>query len=69
MALGQLSSNSKKVRHLKLVLNQWDEQTGNEAEGCNSEVATKREGSPLRIRAMQEADYLEAASIDKVDRF
>ena len=34
------------------------------AEGCNSGVVTKREGSqiPLPIRAMQEPGHLEAAS-------
>ena len=29
----------------------------------------KREGSPAQIRAMQEADHLEAASEDTVDSF
>ena len=32
-------------------------------------VATKREGFPAQIRAMQEAGHLEAASEDTVDSF
>ena len=47
----------------------WDGQTGDEAERCTLGVATKREGSPLPIRAMQEADHPEAASKDLVDSF
>ena len=47
----------------------WDRQTGDEAERCTSGVATKREESPLPIRAMQEADHPEAASKDLVDSF
>ena len=47
----------------------WDGQTGDEAERCTLGVATKRGGSPLPIRAMQEADHPEAASKDLVDSF
>ena len=54
---------------MKTALNIWDEHKGDKAEGCNSGVATKREGSPALIRAMQEADHLEAASEDTVDSF
>ena len=35
---------------------------------CNSGVATKREGFPAQIRAMQEADQLEAASEDSFQK-
>ena len=47
----------------------WDGQTGDEAERCTSGVTTKREGSPLPIRAMQEADHPKAAAKDLVDSF
>ena len=52
--------------NLKRALIDWDGQTGEEAERCTSGVATKREGSPLPIRAMQDP---EAASKDLVDSF
>ena len=68
-AQGLLSLSSRKVCNLKRALIDWDGQTGDEAERCTSGVATKREGSPLPIRAMQEADYPEAASKDLVDSF
>ena len=68
-ALDLLRSSSKKLCNLKTALNIWDEHKGDKAEGCNSGVATKREGSPAQIRAMQEADHLEAASEDTVDSF
>ena len=68
-ALDLLRSNSKKLCNLKTALNIWDEHKGDKAEGCNSGVATKIEGSPAQIRAMQEADHLEAASEDTVDSF
>ena len=54
---------------MKTALNIWDEHKGDKAKGCNSGVATKREGSPTQIRAMQEADPLEAASEDTVDSY
>ena len=60
-ALDLLRSSSKKLCNLKTALNTWDE---HKAEGCNSGVATKREGFPAQIRAMQEA-----ASEDTVDSF
>ena len=63
-AQGLLSLSSRKVCNLKRALIDWDGQTGDEAERCTSGVATKREGSPLPIRAMQEADHPEAASKD-----
>ena len=66
-AQGLLSLSSRKVGNLKKALIDWDGQTGDEAERCTSGVATKREGSPLKIRAMQEADHPEAASRDLVD--
>ena len=56
-AQGLLSLSSRKVCNLKRALIEWDGQTGDEAERCTSGVATKREGSPLPIRAMQEADH------------
>ena len=68
-AQGLLSLSSRKVCNFKRALIDWDEQTGDEAERCTSGVATKREGSPLPIRAMQEADHPEAASKDLVDSF
>ena len=49
---------------MKTALIDWDGQTGDEAERYTSGVATKREGSPLPIRATQEADHPEAASKD-----
>ena len=55
--------------NLKRALIDWDGQTGDEAERCTLGVATKREGSPLPIRAMQEDDHPEAASKDLVDSF
>ena len=64
-AQGLLSLSSRKVCNLKRALIDWDGQTGEGASG----VATKREGSPLPIRAMQEADHPEAASKDLVDSF
>ena len=68
-AQGLLSLSSRKVCNLKRALIDWDGQTGDEAERCTLGVATKREGSPLPIRAMQEADHSEAASKDLVDSF
>ena len=68
-ALDLLRSSSKKLCNLKTALNIWDEHKGDKAEGCNSGVATKREGFPAQIRAMQEAGHLEAASEDTVDSF
>ena len=38
-------------------LKTWDEHEGDTADGCNSGVATKREGYPSQIRATQEADH------------
>ena len=67
-ALDLLRSNSK-LCNLKTALNIWDVHKGDKAEGCNLGVATKREGPPAQIRAMQEADHLEAASEDTVDSF
>ena len=55
--------------NLKRALIDWDGQTGDEAERCTSGVTTKSEGSPLPIRAMQEAVHPEAASKDLVDSF
>ena len=48
-----LSSSSRRVCKLKRALSDWDGLNGDNAEGCNSGVATKREGFPLLIRAMQ----------------
>ena len=62
-----LRSSTKKLSNLKKALKTWDEHEGDGADGCNSEVATKREGSPSQIRAAQEADHLEAALKDIVD--
>lgn len=66
-ALDFLCSSSKKLGNLKKALKTWDELEGDTADGCNSGVATKREGSPSQIRATQEADHLEAALNDLVD--
>ena len=64
-----LRTSSKKLCNLKTALNLWNEHKGDKAEGCNSGVVRKREGSPTQIRAMQEAGHLEAASEDTVDSF
>ena len=66
-ALDLLRSSTKKLSNLKKALKTWDEHEGDGADGCNSGVATKREGSPSQIRAAQEADHLEAALKDIVD--
>eukprot|EP00731_Ephydatia_muelleri_P009869 Em0005g455a len=59
----------KHIGHIKKVIPKVIELKGDKAEGCNSGVAMKREGFPAQIRAMQEADHLEAASEDTVDSF
>ena len=48
-------------------LDGWTLRSGDEAEELTSGVATKREESPLRIRAMQEEQYTKAVSEDHVD--
>ena len=57
---------SLSLRKVKRALIGSDGQTGDKAEKCTSGVATKWEGSPLPIRAVEEADHPEAASKDLV---
>ena len=47
----------------------WTFRSGDGAEGLTSGVATKREESPLRIRATQEEQDPKAVSEDHVDLF
>ena len=54
--LGQKPCAKEMTYDLKRALSDLDGQTGDEAERCTSGVATRREGSPLPIRAMQGDD-------------
>lgn len=57
----------EKLFNQKNALRTWEEHEGDSADGCNSGVATKREGFPSQTRATQEADHPEAALKDTVD--